>query len=82
MIFYEFPSKEQIENYEISSSDFLLSEFVIKDKKIKVSFKNKNYCYFVVNNKYEKSFLYYFYIQMFVKKQLKAIKLLLLQKKE
>jgi hypothetical protein len=61
IIFYQFPTKEQLENYEISSSDLLLTEFVIKDKKIKVSLKNKDYNYFVVNNKFDKSFLYYFY---------------------
>jgi len=60
LIFYDIPSKEEIDNYEISSASILMTELIIQDKRIKVSFKGSNYNYFIVNNIFTSMFMYYF----------------------
>lgn len=61
VIFYNIPSKEEIDNYEISSASILMTELIIQDKRIKLSFKGSNYNYFIVNNIFTSEFMYYFF---------------------
>ena len=54
------PSKESDFEYEKSDIKFMLCEFCVGDKKIKVDFKNDHSNYYVVNNKFDTKFLKYF----------------------
>lgn len=60
LIFYDIPSNEEIDNYEISSANILMTELIIQDKRIKLSFKGDNYNYFIVTNIFTSAFVYYF----------------------
>lgn len=61
LIFYDIPSNEEIDNYEISSANILMTELIIQDKRIKVSFKGLHYNYFIVNNIFTTAFMFYFF---------------------
>lgn len=61
LIFYDIPSKEEIDNYEVSSASILMTELIIQDKRIKVSFKDSVYNYFIVNNIFTTAFMFYFF---------------------
>ena len=61
IIFYNIPKKEELDNYEISSANILMTELGIQDKQLKVSFKGVDYNYFIVNNIFTSSFIYYFF---------------------
>jgi hypothetical protein len=59
IIFYRFPNNEEYD-YEKSKIKFILSEFIIGDKSIKVDFKSDSYNYYLENNVFEQRFLKYF----------------------
>jgi hypothetical protein len=59
IIFYRFPNNEEYD-YEKSKIKFILSEFIIGDKCIKIDFKTESYNYYVINNVFEQRFLKYF----------------------
>jgi hypothetical protein len=59
IIFYRFPNNEEYD-YEKSKIKFILSEFIIGDKSIKVDFKSDTYNYYLENNVFEQRFLKYF----------------------
>lgn len=60
-IFYSLPTKEIMNEHELSNVVILLSEFIIKDKAIKITFKCDTYNYLVVNNLFKNDFLCYFF---------------------
>ena len=60
IIFYKFPNKEDLFNYEVSNIKFILLELVIGDKSIKVDFKSDSYNYYIENNVFSHNFLKYF----------------------
>ena len=61
LVFYHIPTKEEIDTYEISNPNILMAELIIRDKQIKLSFKGADYNYFIVNNIFTASFMYYFF---------------------
>jgi hypothetical protein len=60
LIFYSLPTENLLHQYQISSASILLSEFIIKDKKIKLDLKNNTYNYLIVENVFKRNFLLYF----------------------